>query len=292
MKRSKIDIALTRDQRALIDTLAQERGCTPGQFFLALAALALETTPDCEHDRLTLRRVYRRCVLGGAMPRIAAGWRYAARLPAARGGVQAKRVAELLAFDLTAEQAAFFKAIGRPLTADPARFVFALAALELETEPDDYLDRESLGEVLDRIVISGGLPDVAEGWQQCLAGHKWTRRRICIHFTADEVLEHALAGLSGATVNNHRGQPDHRFGDMGTRSRSLAIFLEEAVYALEEFAAVHGYIPRQPRFEVVLGEDRKPEAPRRLERLREIDAIEAALAAATKRATAQSEPRP
>lgn len=281
MKRSKIIIELTRDQRALLDTLAQARGCTPGQFCLALAALALETIPDWERDHLTLRRAYRRCVLGSAMPTVADGWRCAGPAPIAHGGVQAKRVAEWLAVDLTAEQAAFFKAIGRPLTADPARFVFALAALELETEPDDDHDRESLGEVLDRIVINGGLPDVAEGWKQCLARHK---RRISVLFTADEVIEHALAGLSEVTVNDHLGHPGLPFGDMRFRSRSLAIFLEEAVYALEEFAAGHGYIPRQPRFEVVVGEDRKPEAPRRPERVRELDAIEAALAAATKHA--------
>lgn len=107
-------------------------------------------------------------------------------------------------------------------------------------------------------------------------------KRTRFSFIADDVLEIALANLKGTPFNRHQGRaPGQGFAQDPNQlevSRQRQIIFAEAVFALEEFAAKHGYIPRMPRFDVVTSDaDERPADPRRPERLRELEAIDRAL---------------
>ena len=60
-------------------------------------------------------------------------------------------------------------------------------------------------------------------------------------------------------------------------NRFLRILLGEAIYAAEAFADDYGYLPAQPRLSVTLEDSNRPAAPRRWEKIAEMEALEKAL---------------
>jgi hypothetical protein len=115
-------------------------------------------------------------------------------------------------------------------------------------------------------------------------------RRIAI--SLDEIGDTSLAALKGTPLDVCNGW--EKFGESYNAhepARQRAIVFEEALHALEEFAAKHGYIPRQPRFAVMVNEDGTPARPRRHERCEEMRAVEDALALAQKQADGKADDR-
>jgi hypothetical protein len=118
------------------------------------------------------------------------------------------------------------------------------------------------------------------------------RRRVTIALYAVE--DAALSNLKGRPIRP-RGM-DRSYENFGENhqlenARQLACIFEEAVYALEDFVEQHGYLPRQPRFDVVMNDDGTPAEPRRFQRVNEMRAVEDALALAQKQADGKADDR-
>ena len=111
-------------------------------------------------------------------------------------------------------------------------------------------------------------------------------KRITVRL--DAIAQHSEAMLHGAKVTDHTGTVIGCAGDdQAGRAPELvtaelrAVWIEEAMHALVAFRAAHGFIPRQPRFEVVTDDAGHPAPPRRWQLLPEVEAMHAAIAAAS-----------
>ena len=114
-----------------------------------------------------------------------------------------------------------------------------------------------------------------------------------ISISIDALMDNSISALKGNRLlirlkggpENDKFYPEH-LGDPNNKlNEYLRILLGEAIYAAEAFANENGYLPRQPRFSVMLEDDgRRAAAPRRWEKIAEIEAIDAVLSAAARAA--------
>lgn len=100
-----------------------------------------------------------------------------------------------------------------------------------------------------------------------------------VNVSINEYMADSIASMKGTAFDlkgNH-----HRFGTRPIDTkRYLSGLLEEALFAAEEYADEHGYLPWQPRFVIQVAANGKPSSPRRWAKIAEDEAIKKVLLAA------------
>jgi hypothetical protein len=98
--------------------------------------------------------------------------------------------------------------------------------------------------------------------------------------TLDDVKSRSADELEGCKIFDPDFQLPGKVGEDGdlesfTWPRLRRLWIGEALHALVAFKREHGFVPRCPRFEVVLKEDGSPQPSRHVEMLQEMEAEQA-----------------